>query len=310
LTIFAAPGATVEAALQWPVTGLVGTLGVRIIDTPSGSTFLARTTAGIVENPVGSGLYEWSGTGPTTAGTYSVIWDDGATTPGHTALEELVCTSTAISSASPSGIDLCTVADVKLAMEQGVASTSLDPLIQTLITAASNMIPNRYQRDFAPVTSATYTFKVIGFMVDLSPHDLRTVTTVTLDPQGTATVLAATQYRLSPSGGESNLGTYTAVEVSRLQNLYSSSITNFGYTELGIAGAWGPAAVTDDVRRACALTVASWMSARISDSSSSLLGDLAQESRDVRPDRFGGFAIPFDAHMILEQYDRPAASFA
>lgn len=310
MTIFAAPGATVEAALQWTVTGLVGTLGVRIIDTPSGSTFLARTTAGIVENPAGSGLYEWSGAGPTTAGTWSVIWDDGATTPGHTAIEELVVTSTAAAVAAPAGTDLCTVADVKLAMEQSIPSTTLDTLIQTFIAAASALIENSYQRNFAPRAAQTYTFKVIGFSVDLAPHDLRTATTVTLDPNGTPIVLAATQYRLAPSGGESNLGTYTNVQLSRLQNLYSTSVTNYGYTELGILGDWGPAAVTDDVRRAAALTVASWMSARLNNQTSALLGDIAEDGRDLRPDRFGGFAIPFDAHIILRQYDRPAASFA
>ena len=60
MTIYASPSATIEAALQGAATGLVGTLGVRIIDTPSGATFLARTTTGIVENVAGSGIYIWS----------------------------------------------------------------------------------------------------------------------------------------------------------------------------------------------------------------------------------------------------------
>lgn len=308
MTIFAAPGATVEAALQWPVTGLVGTLGVRIIDTPSGSTFLARTTAGIVENPAGSGLYEWSGAGPTTAGTWSVIWDDGATTPGHTAIEELVVTSTIIAAAAPAGTDLCTVADVQLAMESTSTPSSVSSLIQTYITAASAMIENAYQRNFAPRATQTYSFKVIGFSVDLAPHDLRTATTVTLDPAGTPVVLAATQYRLSPTGGESNLGTYTNVQLSRLQNLYSTSVTNYGYAELSVLGDWGPAAVNDDVRRAAALTVASWLSRPVA--APNALEVFSGGDGDVRPDRIGGFAIPFDAHRIFAQYTRPAASFA
>jgi len=64
------------------------------------------------------------------------------------------------------------------------------------------------------------------------------------------------------------------------------------------------------VTRAAALTVASWLSARVNSQTSDLLGDLSHSSREVRPERFGGFAIPFDAHMILAQYQRPAASFA
>lgn len=301
------PGATFYPNLEWTVSGLVGTLGVRITKDSDGTTVLARATAGITEFGT-SGEYTATLVAPTTAGEYTIRWDDGATTVGHVASEGLTVTYSTAGVSVPSGIDLCTVADVKLAME--TTSAAADPLVQTLITAASAMIPNKYQRDFAPVTAASYTFKVIGFSVDLAPHDLRAATTVTLDPSGSAVVLAATQYRLSPSGAESNLGTYTNVQLSRLQNLYSTSILNFGYTELGILGNWGPAAILPDVTRAAALTVASWLSARTNSQTSDLLGDLAHSSREVRPERFGGFAIPFDAHMILSQYERPAASFA
>jgi len=302
-----APGTTFYPNLEWTVSGLVGTLGVRITRDSDGATVLARSTAGITEFG-SSGEYTATLVAPTTAGEYTIRWDDGATTVGHVASEGLTVTYSAGGVAVASGTDLCAVSDVKAAMEQQVPSTTLDTLIQTYITAASRMIENRYMRDFAPVASATYTFKVIGYMVDLTPHDLRTATTITLDPNGTPVVLASTQYRLSPSGAESNLGTYTAVVLSRLQNLWSTSVTNYGYTELSILGAWGPAALNDDVRRACALTVASWISAKVS--TGFQLDDLTSGDATLRPDRFGGFAIPLGAHMILDQYSRPTASFA
>lgn len=307
MSISSAPGALIYPAVDWGTSG--ATLGVRIRRKTDGVDVVARVTVGVSESPALSGIYvKTTGlTAPSTGGAiYEVVWDDTV----NYASEDLTVSYSAAAASVPLATDLCTVADVESAMEATSTPASVATLIQTFITAASSLIENQYQRNFAPRSAQTYTFKVIGFSVDLAPHDLRTATTVTLDPQGTATVLAATQYRLSPSGAESNLGTYTNVQLSRLQNLYSSSVTNFGYTELGILGDWGPATIPPDVQRACALTVASWLSARLNNQTSNLLGDLAEDGRDLRPDRFGGFAIPFDAHMIFRQYERPAASFA
>jgi hypothetical protein len=305
VSISAAPGATIYPSLDWGVTGLVGTIGVRIYKDSDASIALARATAGIVETPATSGRYVATVVAPTTAGEYTILWDNGAVTVGNTATEDLTVSYSAVAASVPLATDLCTVADVKSAITK--TGSDDDVLIQTVITAASAAIENTYARDFAPRTAATYYFKVIGFSVDLNPHDLRSATTVTLDPQGTATVLAATQYRLSPTGAESNLGTYTNVQLSRLQNLYSSSVTNFGYTELGILGDWGPAAVPPDVSRACVITAASWIDRLANDAALSEFGD---DGRGVIADSFQSWAIPFGAHRILQNYVRPAGAFA
>jgi hypothetical protein len=83
----AAPSESFEATAQFD-TGLTGTLGVRITDN-EGATVLARTTAGIVEYPAGSGIYQVTLTAPSTRGQYSLVWDDGT----NYALDELVITS-------------------------------------------------------------------------------------------------------------------------------------------------------------------------------------------------------------------------
>lgn len=79
--IYAQPGTTFEATTQNAPTGLTGTIGVRIIDQPAGTAMVARTTAGISEQPPGSGIYSTTLTAPDAAGTYLVVWDTGGATP-------------------------------------------------------------------------------------------------------------------------------------------------------------------------------------------------------------------------------------
>ena len=96
MTVYAAPGSGIEASLLMAMpggSGLAGTIRISIINTPVGVTFLAPTTAGINENPAGSGLYHWAGTAPATSGRYSIIWDRG-TSIDLIAVEELVISGT------------------------------------------------------------------------------------------------------------------------------------------------------------------------------------------------------------------------
>jgi hypothetical protein len=163
--------------------------------------------------------------------------------------------------------DLCSLADVRAALELPAADTSRDALIGTLITAASEAIMNETDREFAPTTaSATRRFRVDGLTVSLAPFDLRTVTTATLNPEtaSPATLTVATDYQLQPIGAPS--GTYTSLTLSGfLASLYASNtLYAFGYAMLDIAGAWGFPTVPLDVNRACVITVGSWLRKDIS----------------------------------------------
>jgi len=95
--IVTAPSVSFEAVAQGFAPGLVGTLGVRILDGQGGTT-TARTTAGILETPAASGIYTATLTAPATAGQYVLVWDDGFT---H-ASEQLQVTGTAFSPTIPS----------------------------------------------------------------------------------------------------------------------------------------------------------------------------------------------------------------
>src|SRR5688572_10015654 len=75
--ITAIPGATFEAPLNG-ATDLAGPLTVGIYDSPDELTALyGPSSAGIVENPVDSGLYAVELTAPEDEGTYSIVWTDG-----------------------------------------------------------------------------------------------------------------------------------------------------------------------------------------------------------------------------------------
>ncbi len=135
MSIYAAPGLTYEASASNFPTGLTGTIGVRVTDGIGGTT-TSRTTSGIAEFPAGSGIYTVTLTAPTSAGQYQVVWDSGGGSPTW-ATEELVVTSSSPGGSTPSGIDLCTLSDVREALELPASDTTRDALIQTLISVGS-----------------------------------------------------------------------------------------------------------------------------------------------------------------------------
>lgn len=75
-------GVIFEASTSPVTSGLVGVIGVRVMDG-QGATTTARTTTGIVETPAGSGIYVATLTAPTTAGDFLLVWDTGGATPEY-----------------------------------------------------------------------------------------------------------------------------------------------------------------------------------------------------------------------------------
>lgn len=89
--IFVKPSKTFEASASGFNSGLVGTIGVRVVDG-QGATSIARTTSGIVESPAGSGVYTATLTSPADVGQFQVVWDD-AGSPTVWASEDLTVTA-------------------------------------------------------------------------------------------------------------------------------------------------------------------------------------------------------------------------
>ena len=201
--------------------------------------------------------------------------------------------------------DLIGTADVKTHLE--ITTTSRDSLISALVTAASNAITQRYQREFIQPSggTATRTFGVRDWLVDLAPYDLRGATTVTLHPEESPQVLSAnSDYLLLPQGGARLGGSYLQMRLSTRLTMNSTIAREFGQPRLQIAGTWGiwsgTASVDDSVKRACIVTVASWMDRATAEYASFSSDD----GRQLVPDRFATYSIPNAAHYLMAPWGR------
>lgn len=103
-----APSVSFETSASGFATGLVGTLGVRVMDG-LGATTISRRTTGIVESPAGSGIYTATLTAPSAQGQYVVVWDTGGASPEY-ATDELLVTYDEPDPLSP--VLECSVQDV------------------------------------------------------------------------------------------------------------------------------------------------------------------------------------------------------
>lgn len=88
------------ASASGAASGLVGTIGVQVVDDEA-NVVIARTTADIIELVAGSGVYLWTcAAAPGTVGNYEVIWDNG---DGTFASEQLTVAAAPISTSGGSG---------------------------------------------------------------------------------------------------------------------------------------------------------------------------------------------------------------
>jgi hypothetical protein len=199
-------------------------------------------------------------------------------------------------------VDFVTLADVRVSMETKGGDTALDPLITSLIPIASQAILDRTQRQITPKDDGptTHKFRVSGWHVDLAPFDLRTVTSMTFDPDGGGQVLLThTDYELVPMGAQPN-GVYTGVQLSQWISLSTTKMMNFGFADLSIQGAWGFATVPDPVKQACIVAIRSWLR-RDMDTYAQLD---ASGGRMIQPQAFGTYKLPPASLALLDPYMR------
>lgn len=203
--------------------------------------------------------------------------------------------------------DLTTLAAVKSAIQLPASDTDLDTLLPNLITEASVAIMDYCKREFAPVSTATTRrFKVDGYRVDFSPYDLETspTPTVRLHPETTTPLTLTTdQYSLSPVSPQR--GVYQSIQFSGYLSIVSQTLMAFNYALVDVTGTWGFASVPVPVRRACNITVGSWLT-RTAPGASAQYGVPMASGAGATTFR-NDWDIPWAACKLLGRYRRGSA---
>ena len=203
-------------------------------------------------------------------------------------------------------IDLVTEAEYRAQAEQPNTASTPSALVTALITAASRAIARRYEREFITEVagSTARTFRVDGGLVPLIPYDIRSTSSlvVKLHPEAASpqTLTLNTDYAViqRTNGWRIRLG--------RSLNLCSSFADEFGFAQLEVTGGtsnWGvfanTAGVAEDVKRACILTVGTWLDR----ATAVYTFDGVDDAMQMRPDRFTGWPIPAAAHFLLKPWE-------
>lgn len=105
--IFTQAGANFEAVIEHAPQGILGVIGVRLLDG-QGNIVMARRTTGIIEEPTNSGRYVTTIAAPITEGQYGVLWDTdpgGVATPANSASQDVLVTEGASVSIIPTPPD-------------------------------------------------------------------------------------------------------------------------------------------------------------------------------------------------------------
>lgn len=205
--------------------------------------------------------------------------------------------------------DLCTLANVREALELPASDTTRDNLIQSLISDLSRAIIREYDREFAPAATATRRFQVpVGsLMLDLAPYDLRTVSTLTINPEasGGTALTATTDFQLMPVVTQQ--GTYESIRFSaRLTSLHTSQTAqDYGYTLVDVAGAWGFATVPDEVKRACIIAVQSGLRRDLTELAIAGI----EEPQSIAPEGPATHSIPAASRRLLAPFRRTAGAY-
>lgn len=161
--LYSTPSSPFNTALVGAPTGLVGTVGVQIVDEDDGSVVLARTTAGIIEIGV-SGIYTATLTAPAAGGSYLVVWDTGVASPSTTAVDNLTVNALGSPPVNPTPTpDLISLEDFRAFLGIDPTDTRDDDKYSILIGAASDAIRAYTQRDFGlPVVTEERVFDYDG----------------------------------------------------------------------------------------------------------------------------------------------------
>lgn len=312
--VYSKPEEQVESYLEAAPTGLLGTVGVQVINTANGAVVSARKTTGITEIPSGSGAYYAKLTAPGSPGTYSIVWDTGVIGPDTTAADILVVNTTGVVPPSIPGENLISVSELRVAKGMPTLTTEQEEKFNLAIEWASEAVRKYTDRAFGkPLTTGVriYDFEPAGF---INIDDASAVESVEFNVGGFITPIDSRYWRVEPLKGP----IFDSLDIPHWAGIYSPQM-GFTYNldvfskERGwpgltptvlVKGTWGWPEVPKDVQRAVLVTAAYFAQ----DPSQHVSESIENYSYSTGGSRaFGAaenIALPGDAKELLAPYVR------
>lgn len=200
--------------------------------------------------------------------------------------------------------NLCTLADVRTALELATGETGRDATITANLPAVDKAIAQYCNREFINSSPGgdgnPRKFHYFGGKrLTLSPYDAQSVSAVVMDTDTTSpiTLTIVTDYYLEPLPASD--GVFTHIYFTSLEPADLGGIDT--RREVSVTGVWGFPTVPADVNRAAILTHLSWLDKAVSEYGGNAPN---ADGRALRPAAGAGLYIPPAARMILEDYAR------
>lgn len=319
--LYVKPTTQFDTVLVGAPTGLVGTVGVQLLDGDTDTVVTVRKTTGIIESPAGSGSYVTTLISPDDPGVYRIVWDSGTISPSTVAVDRLQVTATGMPETGDTGPYLITLDEFKIRNGTPLTDTRKDALYTSAIIGASQVILNFSDRDFG-VTEVTETrsFEYDGSGY-LDIDDAVDITAVSFTvPNSPDIALDPLQWTGQPFRSLRS-PVYTGIVLPTFGPQYHGMSPQMGFTRnldllaregrlpgsipsvVKVTGTFGWPSVPEDVKLATVWTIQDWLAAPKA-------ANLTAESIEGFSrawGRIGGQesrAIPSRALDILAQYDR------
>lgn len=229
-TIYAHPGATAFSELDGAPTGLVGTIGFRIIRKSDNVEVAARTTAGIVESPAGSGRYQATFIAPGAKGEYTVFWDLGTVTPESTTSDDLVVTNNLAEIIEGEPGRILTLEEYKSRRQITEASAERDEAMTAALLSSEDAVLQYTGRDFTTlpaVETREFPWEVHSVILETDDFIGKPSTIAFEIPGvGSASIFPTNAYWCGPREGP----THFWIDFTPAKNLPATSIGAMGFT--------------------------------------------------------------------------------